>query len=65
MRNVDPIFITNIITQLFILNFAKISVLQAVTTGYIKPYQLKGLTIDDLPKLSRRYQPTDTHDRLD
>ena len=38
MRNMDQMSIKNPIKQLFFLNFAKISVFQAVTMGYIKPY---------------------------
>ena len=37
IKTVDP----TSITKLFILNFAKISLFQAVTTGYIMPYQSK------------------------
>ena len=40
----DQKSIANLITQLFILNFAKIFVFQAVTTGYIKTYQSKKIT---------------------
>ena len=41
IRNVEQISIANLITQLFILNLAKISVFQTMTTGYIKFYQSK------------------------
>ena len=44
IRNVDQISIANLITQLFILNFAKISVFQVVTASYIKAYQSKKIT---------------------
>ena len=40
----DKTSIANLITQLFIWNFAKISIFQAVTTGYIKVYQSKKIT---------------------
>ena len=43
MRNVDQISITNLITQHFILNFAKISVFQAETSVYVKSYQSEKL----------------------
>ena len=37
----EQISIANLITQLFILNLAKITVFQAITIGYIKFYQSK------------------------
>ena len=42
-KNVDQISIANLITQHFILNFAKISMFQAETTVYVKSYQSKKL----------------------
>ena len=44
IRNKDQISIANLIMQLLILNFAEISVFQAVATGYIKSYQSKKIT---------------------
>ena len=35
MRNLDQISIANLITQYFILNFAKISIFQAETPVYV------------------------------
>ena len=40
-RNVDQILIRNLITQLFIWNFDKISIFLAVTAGYTKSYYSK------------------------
>ena len=40
-RNVDQISIRNLITQLFIWNFDKISVFPVVTAGYTKSYYSK------------------------
>ena len=44
VRSVDQISITNLITQHFIFNLAKISVFQAETTAYKKSYQSKKIT---------------------
>ena len=46
-RNVDQIFIRNLITELFVRNFDKICVL---TAGYTKPYSEKSLkAVNDTP----------------
>ena len=42
-RNVDQISVGNLITQLFIWNFNKISVFQTVTAGYTKSYHFEKL----------------------
>ena len=44
IRNVDQLSIVNLITQHFILNFAKTSVFQTETTVYIKLYRSKKTT---------------------